>query len=246
LRIRYIRRPHAGLSGKVYLLDLDNTLHHASTHILPEINRQMTHYLAEHLELDPQRASELRTQYWLRYGATLLGMMRHHQTNPHHFLASTHRFEGLKKLSSRHGSVPHRLSKLPGLRIMLTNAPRAYAVALCKEMGLYRHLHAVIAIEDMVVHQTWRPKPANILWPNLKSKLKGKRACWSTTPSGTLSRPPGMAFKPAGSPSPGWGSSPGNSPAKSNTASGSLKPFAPRNFRCYTRRTWGLCEFSFS
>ncbi|MBA4314910.1 MAG: pyrimidine 5'-nucleotidase [Alcaligenaceae bacterium] len=208
MRIRYIRRPHAGLSGKVYLLDLDNTLHHASTHILPEINRQMTRYLAEHLALDPQQASELRTQYWLRYGATLLGMMRHHQTNPHHFLASTHRFEGLKKLSSRHGSVPHRLGKLPGLRIMLTNAPRAYAVELCKEMGLYRHLHAVIAIEDMVVHQTWRPKPANILWPNLKSKLKGKRALLVDDTLGHLEQAarhgiqtswitfPGLGFKP--------------------------------------------------
>jgi len=210
LRIRYIRRPHAGLSGKVYLLDLDNTLHLASSHILPEINRQMTRYLETHLELDTQKASELRTQYWLRYGATLLGMMQHHQTDPHHFLANTHVFPELKMLSSRHGSVPHRLRGLNGVRIMLTNAPRAYAVALCKELGLYRHLHAVVAIEDMVVHQAWRPKPAGILWPNLKSKLKGRKALLVDDTLGHLKQAsrhgiqtswitfPGLGFKPLG------------------------------------------------
>lgn len=208
MRIRYLRRPHTNLSGKVYLLDLDNTLHLAGTHILPEINRQMTRYLQQHLRLDPQQASELRTRYWLRYGATLLGMMRHHQTNPHHFLQHTHQFDGLKALSSRHGSVPYRLARLPGLRIMLTNAPRDYAVRLCKELGLYRHLHAVIAIEDMVVHQTWRPKPAAILWPHLKTKLKGRRALLVDDTFGHLQQAsrhgiqtswitfPGLGFKP--------------------------------------------------
>jgi putative hydrolase of the HAD superfamily len=210
LRIRYIRRPHAGLSGKVYLLDLDNTMHHASTHILPEINRQMTQYLAKHLVLEDQQASELRNRYWLRYGATLLGMMRHHQTNPHHFLANTHQFGDLKNLSSRHGSVPYRLGRLPGLRIMLTNAPRDYAVALCKELGLYRHLHAVVAIEDMLIHRAWRPKPASILWSNLRSQLKGRRTLLVDDTFGHLEQAarqgiktswitlPGLGFKPRG------------------------------------------------
>jgi putative hydrolase of the HAD superfamily len=168
----------------------------------------MTDYLAEYLVLSNQQASELRKQYWLRYGATLLGMMRHHHTDPHHFLANTHRFKDLKQLSSRHGSVPHRLAKLPGLRIMLTNAPRAYAVALCKELDLYRHLHGIIAIEDMVIHQSWRPKPARILWPNLKRKLKGKRALLVDDTLGHLKKAaihgiqtswitmPGLGFKP--------------------------------------------------
>lgn len=168
----------------------------------------MTQYLACHLHLTHQQASDLRTQYWQRYGATLLGMMRHHQTNPHHFLANTHQFAELKNLSSRHGSVPHRLSKLPGLRILLTNAPREYAVALCKELGLYKHLHALIAIEDMVVHQIWRPKPASILWPHLKSKLKGSKALLVDDTLGHLQQAarhgiqtswitlPGVGFKP--------------------------------------------------
>ncbi|HEX4919003.1 MAG TPA: HAD family hydrolase [Limnobacter sp.] len=175
MQIPYLHRPKAGLAKRVYLLDLDNTLHLAANHILPEINRQMTQYLVAHLDLQEREASALRTRYWLRYGATLLGMMRHHGTNPHHFLAQTHQFEGLGKLSSRHPSVPQRLSRLPGLRVLLTNAPRAYAIEVCKAQGLYRHLHAIVAIEDMVIHRQWRPKPANILWPKLKVALRHAR-----------------------------------------------------------------------
>ena len=208
MRIRYIRRPRAGSPGKVYLLDLDNTLHHASRHILPEINRQMTQYLAEHLALSAADASALRTLYWKKYGATLLGMMRHHQTDPHHFLANTHRFGPLKTLSARPSSVPHRLRQLNGVRIMLTNAPRAYAVDLCKTLGLYQHLHAVVAIEDMVVHQVWRPKPSPVLWRNLKAKLKGRKALLVDDTLGHLHAAarhgiqtswitmPGLGFKP--------------------------------------------------
>ena len=39
-------------SGKVWLFDLDNTLHHASPYIFPHINRSMTEYIARHLGVD--------------------------------------------------------------------------------------------------------------------------------------------------------------------------------------------------
>jgi putative hydrolase of the HAD superfamily len=175
LRIQYLRRPHPNTSGKVYLLDLDNTLHRAGERILPEIHRQMTKYMVESLNLPPEESNRLRATFWHRYGSTLMGLMKHYTVNPHHFLAETHRFCDLKTWSSRHGSVPHRLNKLDGLRVLLTNAPRAYAVDLCKALGLYKYFHVVLTIEDMVTHGVWRPKPAAVLWPQLKTQLKAKR-----------------------------------------------------------------------
>jgi len=35
--------------GPVWLLDLDNTLHDAGTHIMPRVNRAMTQWVAKHL-----------------------------------------------------------------------------------------------------------------------------------------------------------------------------------------------------
>jgi FMN phosphatase YigB (HAD superfamily) len=38
-----------------WIFDLDNTLHNASPHIFPHINRAMNAYLQQHLQLDEQR-----------------------------------------------------------------------------------------------------------------------------------------------------------------------------------------------
>lgn len=171
VRIKFIQRPAPHISGPVYLLDLDNTLHHASRHILPEIHRQMTDYLMDSLQINLDQANHIRDVYWKRYGATLLGMIEKHQTDPHHFLNSTHQFPNLREVSYRHGHVPYRLSRLRGMRILLTNAPRKYAVDVLKTLGLYRHLHAVISVEDMVIHQRWRPKPSIWLWQHLRRQL---------------------------------------------------------------------------
>ena len=78
-----------------WVFDLDNTLHNASPHIFPHINRSMTAYLQRHLQLTEEDAGKLRAHYWRSYGATLLGMMRHHGTDPEHFLRETHAFPDL-------------------------------------------------------------------------------------------------------------------------------------------------------
>ena len=83
------------LPHKTWLFDLDNTLHNASAQIFPQISRSMMAYMCEHLELDEQEANRLRLHYWRRYGATLLGLMRHHGTDPGHFLHHTHQFANL-------------------------------------------------------------------------------------------------------------------------------------------------------
>ncbi|MGH8731456.1 MAG: haloacid dehalogenase, partial [Burkholderiales bacterium] len=85
-------------SGRTWIFDLDNTLHDARQHIFPHIDRSMTAYLAEHLDLGADAANELRQFYWRRYGATLVGLIRHHGIDPHHFLRETHRFPEIENL----------------------------------------------------------------------------------------------------------------------------------------------------
>ena len=57
----------------------------------------MTDYIARHLGLTSERASALRQHYWSRYGATLLGLIRHHGVVPAHFLEETHLLPGLEQ-----------------------------------------------------------------------------------------------------------------------------------------------------
>jgi len=80
-------------SAAVWVFDLDNTLHNATPHIFPHISRAMTGYLQTHLGLDEHSANALRIQYWHRYGATLLGLIRHHpEIDPDHWVAVNNPF----------------------------------------------------------------------------------------------------------------------------------------------------------
>jgi putative hydrolase of the HAD superfamily len=85
-------------AGRTWLFDLDNTLHNATPHIFPHINRSMRRYIERHLGVDESEATRIRQDYWIRYGATLLGLMRHHGTDPEHFLWETHQFPDLERM----------------------------------------------------------------------------------------------------------------------------------------------------
>jgi putative hydrolase of the HAD superfamily len=42
----------------------------------------MVAYIRQHLGVDEEEATRIRQDYWQRYGATLLGLMRHHASIP--------------------------------------------------------------------------------------------------------------------------------------------------------------------
>ncbi|AJK48042.1 pyrimidine 5'-nucleotidase [Burkholderia plantarii] len=150
-------RPQAG--RPVWLFDLDNTLHHASHAIFPAINAAMTQYIIDTLQVDRARADHLRTFYTHRYGAALLGLARHHPIDPHDFLKVVHTFTDLPSMVRGERGLARRVAALPGRKLILTNAPEAYARAVLAELGIERLFERVIAIEQMRDRRAWRAKP---------------------------------------------------------------------------------------
>ena len=156
----------------LWLFDLDNTLHDASHAIFPAIKHNMNAFLAQTMAqggvpATAEAANALRLDYWRRYGATLLGMVRHHQVRPADFLHAAHRFDDLAALIRAERGLIHLLQRLPGRKILLTNAPLRYSREVLRQLGLQRHFAQHIAIESMRVHGQLRPKPA----PQLLRKL---------------------------------------------------------------------------
>ena len=160
------------MATKLWIFDLDNTLHNAMPHIFPHINRSMTAYLQRHLHLDEAEASALCMHYWQRYGATLSGLMRHHGTDPDHFLWHTHQFPDLPQMVLREPRLRHVLKALPGRKVVFSNAPQHYVHAVLKLLRVADLFDDVMAVE----HTRYRPKPDNFGFMRLMKKHGVKAA----------------------------------------------------------------------
>ena len=115
----------------------------------------MTEYVQTLLGVDENAASEIRQQYWRRYGATLLGLMRHHGTDPRHFLWTTHQFPELERMIVRERQLRATLRNLPGRKFVFSNAPVHYSRAVLKALAISDLFDAVFSIE----RTRFRPKP---------------------------------------------------------------------------------------
>jgi putative hydrolase of the HAD superfamily len=156
----------------VWLFDLDDTLHDASHASMPGIHEAMGAYIEAHLGLTPEQSSVLRRRYWLRYGATLLGLIRHHGVDAGHFLHETHRLPGLEGRVRGHRHDLAALERLPGRKVLLTNAPAAYAARVLGVLGIARRFERIITIEDMHMFGRLRPKPDTRMLRAVATRLR--------------------------------------------------------------------------
>lgn len=145
------------MNKKVWIFDLDDTLHNASAHIFPVMNRAMTEYIMDSLQMEEHEAHALRQFYWRVYGATLKGLVRHHGTNPHHFLQETHRFDNLHEMVIQTKRLRHMLQSLHGRKLVFTNAPRDYAIRVLEILGIDDLFELVFSVESAQFHA--KPSP---------------------------------------------------------------------------------------
>lgn len=150
----------------IWLFDLDNTLHNASHAIFPAIAQNMNVFMAELLgdgstPADAETVNSVRQQYWQRYGATLLGLVKHHGVRADDFLHQAHRFDNLPSMIRAERGLARLFKRLPGRKILFTNAPRQYSRQVLRHLGLHRHFAQHIPIEEMRVHGQMQPKPSS-------------------------------------------------------------------------------------
>ncbi len=145
----------SGFQGKVWIFDLDNTLHDAGYYIYPQINRLMTLYIVKYLNVDFDKATYLRQKYWERYGATIIGLIKHHKVDPHHFLAATHDFRISRKTVSALPRLKHILKAIRGKKYLYSNAPYFYIKLVLHILRISSLFVDVFSIEST----KFNPKP---------------------------------------------------------------------------------------
>ena len=158
------------VSERVWVFDLDDTLHDASAQIFPVMNRDMVQYIMDNLVLDEHEAESLRHRYWRIYGATLKGLMRHHGTDPHHFLVETHRLTKLPEMVIVVKRLRQMLLALPGRKVIFTNAERQYALRVLNLLGIGDCFELVFSVESAAFHA----KPSVRGFQRLLKSIKAK------------------------------------------------------------------------
>lgn len=121
---------------------------------------------------DAQTVDATRLLYWKKYGATLLGLIEHHNIDPADFLRHAHQFDNLPGMLRYESGLKKLLRRLPGHKILFTNAPRDYAQQVVRHLGLQGYFDQLIPIESMRVHRHLRPKPSRWLLKKMIAQKK--------------------------------------------------------------------------
>lgn len=136
------------------ILDLDNTLYAADCGVFERMDRRMTSFMMQALELDEEQANHLRIMYWKRYGSTLRGLMLHHGMEPEGFLSDVHDIRP-EELLREDPELGKALARLPGRKVIHTNGTREHAERVLNALGIRHHIDGIYDIR----FNDYKPKP---------------------------------------------------------------------------------------
>lgn len=146
----------------LWIFDLDNTLHHTSKYIFPQITKNINQYIAQHIlgSDDLEAANALRLQFWRDYGATLLGIAKEKNENSRKYLHDVHLFPDLKQIVLAEKNLRDIINKIPGRKIIVTNSAYEYAKQVVNILGLNGCFEKIYAIDTSCVFGRFTPKPS--------------------------------------------------------------------------------------
>ena len=77
-------------SIKFWIFDLDNTLYAGKTKVFEQINKRMSKYISEKLNVSVEQAKKIQKKYFYEYNTTLNGMIKNHKIDANEFLEFVH------------------------------------------------------------------------------------------------------------------------------------------------------------
>ena len=136
-----------------WVFDLDNTLYPPRYRLFDQIEVRMTDWVMRVLSVGRTEANRLRQHYWDSYGTTLAGLMREHDVDPGPYLTEVHDIDF--SVLPADPALAAALRRLPGRRIVYTNACAPYAEKVLQARGLSGLFDAIYGVE----HAGFLPKP---------------------------------------------------------------------------------------
>jgi putative hydrolase of the HAD superfamily len=137
-----------------WIFDLDNTLYPHGARLFEQVDRRITDYIARFFKVERDEAYKIQKGYFHMRGTTLSGLMAEHGVDPYEYLADVHDIE--MDVLDENAPLAAAIARLPGRKIIFTNADALYAGKILSKLGLGESFEA---IHDVHAAQ-YRPKPA--------------------------------------------------------------------------------------
>jgi len=151
---------------KYWLFDLDNTLYSGNTKVFDQVDKKMSQFISEKLNVSIEKAKEIQKNYFYKYNTTLNGMIKHHKINADEFLDFVHDID--VDFLKKDVQLSSELSKLDGKKIIFTNGSKKHAKNIMQRIGVNQYFDDIFDIVDC----DFIPKPSIEPYKKLIDKHK--------------------------------------------------------------------------
>ena len=153
-------------SIKYWIFDLDNTLYSGETKVFEQVDKKMSKYISDKLNISIDEAKKIQKNYFHKYNTTLNGMIKNHKINPNEFLESVHdiNIDFLQKDLE----LAKEMKKLEGKKSIFTNGSKKHAINVTRRIGINQYFDDIFDIVD----SDFIPKPAIEPYKKLVEKHK--------------------------------------------------------------------------
>ena len=139
---------------KYWLFDLDNTLYSGDTKVFDQVDKKMSKFISDKLNVSIEEAKKIQKNYFHEYNTTLNGMIKNHDIDANEFLEFVHdvNLDFLQKDEF----LKDQINRLNGKKIIFTNGSKAHAANVTKRIGIDKLFDGVFDIVD----SDFYPKPS--------------------------------------------------------------------------------------
>ena len=139
---------------KYWLFDLDNTLYSGDTKVFDQVDKKMSKFISEKLNVSIDEAKKIQKNYFHEYNTTLNGMIKNHDIDANEFLEFVHDVD--LNFLKKDDDLKEQISKLDGKKIIFTNGSKAHASIVTSRIGIEQLFDGVFDIVD----SDFYPKPS--------------------------------------------------------------------------------------
>jgi len=151
---------------KYWIFDLDNTLYSGKTKVFEQINKRMSKYISEKLNVSVEQAKKIQKKYFYEYNTTLNGMIKNHKIDANEFLEFVHDIN--IDFVKEDPELKKELKLLEGKKFIFTNGSKKHARNVTKKIGINQYFDDIFDIID----SNFVPKPAMEPYKKLVEKHK--------------------------------------------------------------------------